>query len=325
MRILGLGVTIALLSACSGDQVSFDLRTTMDARTNGVVLSDDGAMGDAAMFDQICAFDAMQGEVIGDLDLGESDERVLDAFGPHVLAAADGALHLVDRNDISNIEATYAIDAIEAKVLHNGIVSLVQSQAECRVIFDINGLSTEVNVPGMTCDNGCDLAVDREREIAFVANGESLAAVTLDGVTFFENGAMASMVAYDPIGDVVMVSNTGYNDIRGMDIDGNVLWDVEASGNVFDSGVSGEIGATAFMIEHENGGEVVVLDSVTGEQRLGQLTPDVADISVSLDGGTIALSTPDSVFIYDVQVGVSEVQMPSVDANPRPPRQQFAD
>jgi len=325
MRIFGLGVSIALLSACSGDQVSFDLRTTMDARTNGVVLSDDGAMGDAAMFDQICAFDAVAGEVIGDLDLGLSEERVLDAFGPHLLATADGALHLVDRNDISNVEATFDINAIEAKVLHNGIVSLVQSQAECRVVFDINGELTDVAVPGMSCDAGVDFAVDREREIAFVADGEHLAAVTLDGAAFIDNGAMASTVSYDPTADVLLVSNTGYNDIRAMDVDGNVLWDVEARGNVVASGVSGDIGATAFMVEHENGGEVVVLDSVTGEQRLGQLTPDVADITVSLDGGTLALTTPESVYIYDVQVGVGEVQMPSVDANPRPPRQQFAD
>lgn len=311
MRVTSLAVLVLATTGCSADgDVGFTLRATLDAETDGVRLHDDGATGHAAMADQLCLFDLDAGAVLGDVNIGDGHETLLDADAEHTLARLND-LHVLD-NDGSKGHS-FALHPLDARLLGDEVVALVSHDDTCAVTWLSQGTTgAGFAVPDMTCDASVGFAVDRDDGAAWIADGAVLTRVDRSGHFTRHEGALADMVSWNASTGGVVVGARGGDWVQGVTRDGEVAWSRTLDGALVDLDAAGDAGVDAIMVTDPRGGTLELVDSESGEPGAVHPLPDVAEMTFSNDGTDLALVVPDRVFLYDVETGMTLFDTPSV-------------
>ncbi len=312
MRVLAASSLILVLSACTSEpSVGLHLDSTMQARTQGVVLHDGGELGNAGMFDQICVFDSERAEVVGDLDLGDSEERLLDAHGDLALAVTDQMVYEFTRTDLGVATPILSADAIAARVLDDGIAALVVEDGACGIAFDTSDVQAFYPV-GFDCDRSTGFTADRASGTVFVGDGRDLTRVTADGQTITWPGEQATILAFDAQHQQVIMAMPGSSTVRAANMEGEQVWGVDLSGAVASLAAAEAEGIISVVVDQgAAGGEMVMVDGLDGVQVVSHLTPTIADVTFSSDGLSMALITPDQVHLYDVDPDLQPMATPT--------------
>jgi hypothetical protein len=308
-RSLPLLLALVTAGACTSapDQVDLDLRATLNARTHGVALHDNG-LADAAMAGQICLVDTVTGDVLGDRDLTDGSESVLDARGDRALGLADGRLHQLSGADITADE-DLGLHAADARLMDDGFAAIAPTDDACTVEFSASTGTSAWSVPG-ACGG---FAVDADGGAAWIADGTALTAVQPDGAMLSLPDAGVDTVEWDGADGLAIVASTAGSLVTGVDGAGEPAWTVEVRGTVHDLATS-ESGLVVASVEQPGGGgEIVVLDGADGTQLVSHLTPDVADVIISGDGLSIGLVTADQVHFYDLTPDARPMDAPTAE------------
>jgi outer membrane protein assembly factor BamB len=309
-----LVVTALALSACNqGSSVDLPLRAVLEARVQDVVLDDDGSLADAAMSDMICVVDTRAGLVVGDMDLTDGAERILDARDGRALALADGHLHAIDAIELSTSE-DLGVQASDARFVDAGWTAIVSDEAGCGVAFGDGAETRAWSLPTGSCGGGVGFSADRASGRTFVADGDALVSIDADGTTSIVEGVSADRAEFDAKSGDVIIGEIGGDLVRAIDADGIVQWAVSVDGNVHDFAVAGDSGLLVISVDQGDlGGEIVVMNSVTGEDVVSHLVPETPDVAVSANGTALALSGSDAVYFYDVDADASAFDTPTTE------------
>jgi hypothetical protein len=297
--------SLLMMSACSSDpNVGFTMKAVLDAETDGVRLHDGGLTANAAMAEQICIFDTLDAEVIGDIDLAGT-ETLLDAHNDLALARSDGQLHTVPASVQGDPLQSIAIDAIDGRLLDEGLVAVVRHEGVCAAMYDLPDQRLSYAIPGTQCAGDVDLAVDRATGTLWIADGATLTQLELNGDFVRHDGAMAGLVSFDASTGGVVVGERGGKWVQGVDRAGDVTWTRSLKGTLHDLSSVGDAGMDAIMVRETDGrGLLTLLDSADGEPGAVHPLPEVAELTFSNSGRDLALVLPDRVYIYDVDPDV---------------------
>lgn len=309
-RFAALALVIAAAPACTAEPgVSLQMRSMMAKSTEGVVMQDGAVLGDAGMADWICVIDTVTGAVVGDQDLGDGADKLLDAHGATALAESNGLLYTLDSTTLAPTPSL-PVAAISGRVLDDGVTALYQ-QNGCGVAFSTSAGDVAWGLDGVTCDTGVGFAANRSRGDAWVADGKSLATVSAAGVVRTFPEVNADLVDWDSANNTAVIAAHGDDLVRAVDADGLISWGVQVSGNVHDVAVAGAAGLVVVSIARDNGGEIAILDGATGDQLVSYLTPEVPNIEISSDGRSIALTTDTAVYFYDFDPASNPMDTPT--------------
>ena len=312
-----LFLSLTALMACSHSaELEIDHLSTLDARTRGVVLMDDGQSGYGAMSGTTCSFDTLNGWVIDDFDLPSREERVTDSLHGRVLGTSPEGVY-----QVRSLERVADVVARDARFIGDGFAFLVGDAEACAVQFDDG--STHA-VSGVACASGSNsLTVARELGAVVVATGDEAVVVSRDGARTLADEA--DFVVYDKRTDLVYVAMEGGSEVRAVDLEGRLVWHTDVGGQITAMQQMGKRAKVVAMVDFGDHAGMVVLDGPSGDAELEveAPTPEV-ELSVSDDGTTLAVTLEDQVFFYDViAAGETPKQRDTLGAEDQ--AQQFAD
>lgn len=307
MRLLWIGI---LSAGCHAPEVAITERAVLDAPADEVSLHDGSGTADAAMADQICVLDTRAGEVLGDHDLGNGTDRLLDVFGTRALAVGDGALFDVDGTTLEAVPA-FGFDALAARHLDQGLVAMGRDANGCAVAWS-DGAAWAV--PSVNCTAGASFAADRATGAVWIADGQALTAITADGHSYAFSEVNADRVLWNPASETLVLARAGESLLRAVTPDGQVAWGLDADGAVVDLELAEATGTLVVSVSNLHGGEVLLLDANTGQQIASHPTPIAPRVSISRDGLSLALLTADAVHFYDVDPDAGLLASPTTAA-----------
>jgi hypothetical protein len=303
---------ILAATGCATQSPELLLRAELTARTAGVVLHDDGLSGAAAMADQVCLFDALAGEVTGDLELDGGQERLLDAWGTHALAATDTAVWQISREIEGTPEKLQQLHAIDGRLITDGVALLHSYEGRCAVTFEGSGDSVSM-VTQLDCSGTVGFSADRTSGTVFIADGSDVIALDRTGTFTAFQGANVNRITWNPVAQNLVGARVGESMLHAWTVKGEALWQVALSGPLHDLDIAGDKGFVAVMASSDTGAEFRMLDGTTGGSLVEWPTPSLAEVSVSADGDGLALITEDIVYLYDVIASPSAFGLPSAE------------
>jgi outer membrane protein assembly factor BamB len=168
------------------------------------------------------------------------------------------------------------------------------------------------SVPGMSCD-GAGFTADRVVGTAWIADGSSLASITREGSISRFEGVDADLVRWDSRNQGVVIANVGGDTLRASRADGTIAWTVKVAGQIHDLEIAGGAGLVVASVGSDAGGEIVVLDGLTGGQVVSHQVPEAVDVSISSDGLSLALLASDAVYFYDLDPNAGLMDLPTTE------------
>lgn len=308
VRVASPIIPLILATACTAEpSISLTTRSVLQAPADEIALQDGSGLADAAMVGQICVIDTEAGEAITDHDLADGIDRLLDAHAGLALAEAGGDLFALDGTTLEAVPAL-GVNAFSGVVLDDGLAILGQDVNGCAVGFGDSVWS----VPGLACD-GAGFAADRASGTAWIADGSALASVTREGRIAMFEGVDADLVKFDTRNQSVVLSSVGSDTLRASRADGTIAWTVKVAGLVQDVEVAGGAGMVVASVRTDAGGEIIVLDGLTGGQVVTHPVPEAVDVSISSDGLSLALLAADAVYFYDVDPNAGLLDTPTTE------------
>jgi len=282
----------------------------MEARTQGVVLHDGGALGNAAMMDQICVFDQGAATIVGDFDLGQTPEILLDAHTDRAIASSDGIVFELPTS-LASATPLFNASPIAARVLDDGVAALIDQGEHCAVVFDTSDTQAVYELEDVACGPDIGFTADRATGTVYIADGRSFGAIESDGSFQFFPEEAADMIAWDSTTGTVLLAQRGGSLLRSANPDGTINWGVEVAGAVHALSMAETQGLATVMVDDYAGGELIVIDAATGEQLVSHLTPDLADVTFSSDGLSMGIIQPDAVYLYTVDPDMNPMATPT--------------
>lgn len=293
MRVLGGMVITVLAMACQpADPLEFTHLSTMQSKTRGVVLMDDGQRGHGAMVGTTCRFDTLNGWLIDDFDLPSRDDRVTDTLHGQVLGTNPDGVY-----DVRNLDFIPAAGVHDARFTEAGVVLVGSGDGGCTVSWD-DGRATAA--PSGVCDADAGaITVVRDSGALVVATSDSTVVVDADGAR--ELAEAADFAVYDKRTGLVYLAMEGLSEVRAVDLDGQLVWFTDVGGAVTAMQQMGKRQKVVVMVEDGDTTRMVVLDGPSGDEEVDVEAPgsDV-ELSVSDDGTTLAVTLPSEVFFYDI-------------------------
>lgn len=282
MRALAM-MAVGLVGCAPLETDSFDYRSTLERNVRGLVLHGDGERGHAGMMGTNCPFETERGTVTGDYSLPDEGEKVVDSgdlIGVHtVLLTLGDDAHLLDKSSGSYRHETLNFPGLQdARLVDGGMVALQSVAAGCSLSWSDSG-----DILDVPCGS---LETEPRSGVAAIAADDTVHLYDRLGEMSAFDGRL---VALDPVGGHAYVGDS--NQIRGVDVDGSVLWERQLSGEVLALTEAGASSAAAVFVGHDDGtGSLVYLDGETGATRAVVGTPGLADdLEVSADGSTVAI------------------------------------
>jgi hypothetical protein len=182
---------------------------------------------------------------------------------------------------------------LDARLVDGGFAALVDDGA-CRVEFS-DGASVALGDCAVT-----SMTADHASGEVFLAGRDGIVRVGRGDAR--DLGAGGAVLAWDDTLAQLVVSDGGT--ITVMDRDGDVRWSAEVDGVVRAVHAMGRFSAVAAMVENPNGtGSIAFFDGDTGAQRSEGRIPSIADMTISDDGGRLALILDDTTHFYAVTEG----------------------
>lgn len=300
----------ALLGACSSEN---ELRytATLQAETHGVVLSDDGLDGFAAMSGTTCTIDVNWGCPTADEDLPTEQESLVDHFGHETLGVSSEGVHAIVDGRWDQA-ADIAVQGVRTARLkrEGGHVVLGGSPEDCWIQHDGDD---RVGVPGEACDDLAHTTIDRATGTMFVASDGRLLALERDGAR--ELPQPGNLVAWDATVGLLYTAEKGSTDLWALEPSGELAWEAVTRDPIADIGARGERGEVMVLTKRSDG--LGGMERRTGEtgRLLGHSVLPTADgqITSSLNGVRIAVIRGDEVHFFALE---TDGEAPVVDETP---------
>lgn len=308
--LLPLAVAAALAGCKSENELVYT--ATLQAETNGVVLSDDGLDGYAAMSGTTCTIDVNWGCPTADEDLPTDREAVVDQYGPETLGVSELGLHSMVGG---HWDAAADIDVPgvrTGRITDGGHLLLGSSDGACWLQHDGDG---QVTVPDAACADDAHHAVDRANGTLFAGTARELWALSPDGAVALDARGPSDLLDWDPTADALYVAGTGGRDLRALDGAGEEMWSVRTRDPVRDLVARGDRGEALVLLHRDDGlGTIERRDGVTG-RVLGRSVVPTADghLVVSRNGVRVAIVRGDDVNFFALE---TDGEDPVVDPTP---------
>jgi hypothetical protein len=308
MRTTPLMAATLLAAACASEN---ELRytATLQAETNGVVLSDDGLDGFAAMSGTTCTIDVNWGCPIADQDLPTVDEAVVDHHGEVTLGVSEEGVHTI-RGGLWDEGSDIPVAGIRTgRLADGGPVMLGGSLEDCWIQQgDVRG-----GAPGAACDDGAHHAVDRATGTLFVAADQQLWALTAGEPE--RSMGPADLIAWDAGVRRLYAASVGDTEIVALEPSGAVAWTEQTRDPIVDVAARGDLGEVLVLVERADGlGSLERRDGETG-RVLGRSALPTADgtLVASLNGVRVALVRDGEVSFFALE---TDNALPVVDDTP---------
>jgi hypothetical protein len=308
MRTTPLMAATLLAAACASEN---ELRytATLQAETNGVVLSDDGLDGYAAMSGTTCTIDVNWGCPIADEDLPTVGEAVVDHHGEVTLCVSEQGLHTIRDGVWDETDDIQVAEIRTGRLADSGPVMLGGSPDACWIQHG----EVRTDAPGAACAEGAHHAVDRATGTLFVAADRQLWALAA-GESERPLGP-ADLIAWDPGVRRLYAASAGGTDLQALDPDGTVAWSVQTRDPIVEVTARGALGEVLVLVERNDGlGSLERRDGETGKV-LGRSILPTADGTVvaSLNGVRVAVVRDDEVSFFALE---TDNALPIVDDTP---------
>lgn len=272
------------LTGCAQEGVGLTLLSALPEPVEGLAL--DGSRARAGMAGQLCDIDVGTGEVIGDEDVTNGIERVLDARDDQVLGVVDGQLFLTDAQ-----VRTWDWPVVDGALTDDGVVALLRgTNGACQVAWG----EQAVEVAELDCTGSPGFAAAPDGTV-WIADGNHVGRIAPASATAWS--LPADQVSWTPTGAVV--GRKGARVLTGIGASGTASWTHQLDGTLDAMAPFGRDG-TAIMVEQQTGGALTFLGA-DGETVGHHPLPGLADLTV--DDGQVALGTPDGTLFYEVEDG----------------------
>ncbi|MCO4745353.1 MAG: hypothetical protein KC912_11240 [Proteobacteria bacterium] len=302
--------SLAAIGCTNEPEIGFTLISALPAETAGVALGSDG-LASAAMDGQVCLLDVSDASVIGDQDLGDGAEVLLDSHQDKVLTAHEGALYLLSR-DLSEPQALTQDAATRARITDDGsIVALSTTAGDCSLSWS-SAPDEAWQLPDADCSGPVSLAVDRSTGVAWIGDGQQLTQLHPNGRTATWD-IPADRLSFDASTGHVLVGKTGEAWIGAMGPDGEIAWSRDLRGALFDIDSAGATGVTAVMMDQDIGGMLSLVLGDTGQPIADFQLPESAEVSMADDGSMMALARDEEVLFYRVDADDGWLETASTD------------
>lgn len=301
MRNVWIGLVLAGAAGCSTQAVTFEHQSELETNTRGVALLDDGLRGQAGMYGTTCRVNLTDASIGEDEDFSSEEELVVEGgtiLGePAVLVLSDLGAHLTYPNGGFGVYDNYENpNVVDGAIYDEGIVVLLNDGA---VQWVNDGVVTAV--PAVIDSPAYGIAVTPSGTV-FV--GTSAGVITVDaGGTPSTVADAADIVVWDDVAGVLYTATSGTPTLSGIELDGNVRWTTELSGNITAVDAMGPLAQAAVMVENPSGtGELVTVDGFTGGVTSSLTTPGTAEALVmSGNGKSMALVLGSEVHFFNVR------------------------
>ena len=300
-------LSILVLTACTTPDIQ--MISIANGQTNGVTVADDASSFNAGMFDAACRVDLSGFDYMYEQDVMLGTEKVLDARNLGVLIGVKDELIVTDLN--FNEVARFGTDTDEnlvtvtdAQMTQSGVVALVEDseQSEPQVDFyDEEGV-TKVTLFDLSCTSNCSLSLEQEQEVVYVADGQSVVAVTKEGYTEIDNTEASLTVNYDPRTNSLITTSNDRANIQSVELDGSANWSIEDIGRVVSIDLAESAGVAFLMHEMNTFYRITAIRTLDGEIIFSSLIPDEAEVATDINARMIVLSTKDNAIAYRVNI-----------------------
>jgi hypothetical protein len=289
----GLAAVCLLISTACGIENELQQTATLEARTNGVTLSEDGLDGTAGMIGMTCTIDAMFGCPTVDIDLPTDHEKVADHFGGRTLGTSDEGLHTIEAGEYRQSLDVLTHNVRSAAWAYDGPMWLADGPSGCSLT-----LPGGATVPASddACVEGARMSPDRVGALWVASNGVTQR-ISASGSQIIAQAG--DLIAWDESMQRLYTANRGERELRALDEKGVVLWSVKASGPIRDIAARGDRGEALVRVDK---GKLTVLErrdgadgTLLGRSRLG---PEEGKITVSENGRTLALAQDQRVTFF---------------------------
>lgn len=287
-----------LLAAVGCAQNASELRhtATLDAETDGVVLSYDGTDAWAAMRGTTCTIDTSWGCPTQDLDLPTEDEHIVDAFEGTTLATSSQGVYIleggawVDTLDLEGVRT--------ARITHEGVLVVAGDATDCALTSAFGS----IELPAAVCA-ASDVTVDRAGAL-IAATEDGLYRLDPAGVVRIEGSG--DTVASDPATGILVTAARGTSTLVGRS-DAGVVWTVDAPGPVKSLAMRGDRGEALVLVDEGDRGSLVRVDAADGSTLASYPLPTAeGQVVVSGDGRTLGIVHPEQVHWYRLEVDGEE-------------------
>ena len=286
---------LILVSGCTGGpEFFFSHMSTMESETRGVVLYEDGQRGHAAMWNTTCEFDTLNGWLIDDHDLPTESEVIQDQHQGTALAVSDEGVHTIyERTD------TPLSQVVAARLQDDGsLITIRWDEADDGCVVDV--WDSTASVPDALCAEGVSVDTDRQGGLV-VATGKDLYSVDEGGAVWLASDV--DLVVHDGSNGMTYVAQLFGDRVSGLDAGGKAVWTAQTDGPITSLDDMGQRGMAVVMVEDltTGRGALQMFEGTSGEEVVRHDTPSGdGEITVSVDGTTLAVTIPGQVHFYDV-------------------------
>ncbi len=296
---LALAVAIAASTGCATD---YDLRylSSLDAETDGVVLSDDGIDAYAAMSTTTCEIDTTWGCPTSDVDLPTDGERVVDHWHGQTLGATEMGVHVIEGQIWQQPFDLELAGVREARLTSVGTLVLAGDANDCVLTGESD---VSVPLPGALCGDQVTTAVDRSAGVLYAGTEDGAWRIGFDGAErIADEGAL---VAVDGGSGTVVVAMPGGTELMAVSSVGQSLWTVSVPGGIASIALRGGglAGSAGLLVLHEEDGlgTITRVDVESGEVDDTYAVPSVdGQIVVSDNGQTVGIVHDAVVHWYEL-------------------------
>ncbi len=309
--ILGSAIAATALVGCaSPDSVALEHRSELTAQTRGVQLGEDGRVSNVGMLDTTCSVTTEFAMMSDDFDYPTDSETVVDASttpdGISAVVITPGQVNITTPDQFPWTSSFEVIGVIDARKTDAGFVaSSVPPTAglDCDVTWfdDAGQVVASAASLGIECDGESDMTTDPVTGTTWVSTDSGVVRVSQAGDILSVDDTPNARLSWDEDADALYLGALGSDTVRALEADGALRWEVAVDGSITALSHMGESASAAVSIESSLGGELIVIDGLTGEVEADLPTPSSASaLDVSGDGRVMAVTLPNSVHYFDV-------------------------
>jgi len=295
MRNASIIAVIAIAASACQSENELRFVSTLDAVTNGVVFTEDGNDSHVGMEGMTCTISTEWGCPIDDADLPTQEERILDHFEGVTLASSVAAVHKIDSEGWLRTEDV-AVSSVRAARYASGGMLMLRGDADA--CFVQRG-EEESQVPGLLCDDGIQVEVDRSKGALYAATPDGVYVMDASGAEKMVEG---DLVAWDPSLNHVYTATTGDTTIVANTRDGDLVWTADVGLPIGSIATRGKKGQLLVLAEGTDGfGSLIRLDGADGTIMGSSDLPDSeGDLEVSGNGHTVAVVRSEEVHYFSL-------------------------
>ncbi|MCB9674931.1 MAG: hypothetical protein H6737_07435 [Alphaproteobacteria bacterium] len=308
--IIGSAIAATALVGCaSPDSVALEHRSELSAQTRGVQLNDDGRMSNVGMFGTTCQVTTEFAMMQDDFDYESETDTVVDAHvvpgqGFTAVVITPGKVNVTTPNAWPLSVTFEATGVLDAAIAGEGFVAIQAplQASDCNVVwYDATGqIVSSATTLGIECDEQSDMATDQAGN-TWVSTDSGVFRVQPDGSVLAVDDTANARLAWDADADALYLAALGSSSVRALELDGALRWEVALGGEITALAHMGSEANAAVSISTSSGGELVVIDGLTGEIEADLPTPSSADaLDVSGNGRVLAVTLPNSVHYFDI-------------------------